>query len=233
VLGPNELTDVFLQAGYYVFGWESVAAAFASWVNDRDPAALRKLFDDANTQQEGADNGYAIYLGVQCTDAPWPASWKRWQRDNWRVHKSAPFETWGNAWYNAPCRDWVARPGKPVEVNGVKSPPVLLISETLDAATPFSGSLEVRKRFPRSALIEGVGGTTHAGSLFGNACVDNTIAAYLTTGALPRRLKADRADRRCKAIAPPDPTPGTLGPAPKSTESAAVRTRLELQKLIR
>jgi hypothetical protein len=63
--------------------------------------------------------------------------------------------------------------------------------------------------------------------------VDNTIAAYLTTGALPRRLKANRADRRCKAIAPPDPTPGTLGPAPKSTESAAVRTRLELQKLIR
>jgi pimeloyl-ACP methyl ester carboxylesterase len=233
VLGPNELTDVFLQAGYYVFGWESVATAFASWVNDRDPAALRKLFDDANTQQEGADNGYAIYLGVQCTDAPWPASWKRWQRDNWRVHKSAPFETWGNAWYNAPCRDWAARPGKPVEVDGVKSPPVLLISETLDAATPFSGSLEVRKRFPRSALIEGVGGTTHAGSLFGNACVDNTIAAYLTTGALPRRLKANRADRRCKAIAPPDPTPGTLGPAPKSTESAAVRTRLELQKLIR
>jgi hypothetical protein len=118
-------------------------------------------------------------------------------------------------------------------VDGVKSPPVLLISETLDAATPFSGSLEVRKRFPRAALIEGVGGTTHAGSLFGNACVDNTIATYLTTGELPRRLKANRADKRCQAIVPPDPTPGTLSPTPKSPESAAVRTRLELQKLIR
>ena len=231
VLGPDELTDVFLQAGYYVFGWETVASAFASWVNDDDPAALRKLYDDNNTQEPGSDNGYAIYLGVQCTDARWPASWQRWQTDNWRVHRRAPFETWGNAWYNAPCRDWAGEPGKPVAVDGSKAPPLLLISETLDAATPFSGSLEVRKRFPRSALIEGVGGTTHAGSLFGNRCVDHAVADYLATGALPRRVKADRSDKQCKPIAPPDPTPAAT--TTKRTESAAVQTRLELQKLIR
>jgi hypothetical protein len=125
-----------------------------------------------------------------------------------------------------------------VQVNGTQAPPLLLLSETLDAATPFAGSLEVRKRFPRSALVEGVGGTTHAGSLFGNACVDNTIADYLATGALPRRVKADRADKRCKPIAPPDPTPAkatadATGKAPGTTESVATRTRLELQKLIR
>jgi pimeloyl-ACP methyl ester carboxylesterase len=231
VLGPDELTDIFLQAGYYVFGWESVAAAFASWVNDGDPAPLRKLYDDTNTQQAGSDNGYAIYLGVQCTDERWPASWQRWRTDNWRVHKRAPFETWGNAWYNAPCRDWAGEPGKPARVDGTEAPPLLLVSETLDAATPFAGSLEVRKLFPRSALIEGVGGTTHAGSLFGNACVDNAIADYLTTGALPRRVKANRSDKRCKPIAPPDPTPAAA--AAKRTESAIVRDRLELQKLIR
>ena len=90
-------------------------------------------------------------------------------------------------------------------MTGAKAPPVLLVSETLDAATPFAGSLEVRKRFPRSALIEGVGGTTHAGSLFGNSCVDNTIAAYLKTGALPKRVKADSADLKCKPLAPPAP----------------------------
>jgi pimeloyl-ACP methyl ester carboxylesterase len=227
VIGPNELTDVFLQAGYYVFGWDSVATAFASWVNDKDPAALRKLFDDANPLKAKADNSYAIYLAVQCTDARWPASWQRWQRDNWRVHRSAPFETWGNAWYNAPCRNWAAKPGRPVRVNGGQAPPILLLSETLDAATPFSGSLEVRKRFPRSALVEGVGGTTHAGSLFGNACVDNTVADYLATGALPKRLKANRSDRRCKPIPPPNPAAGT---AVKTAESVATQTRLELQK---
>ncbi|MEU4219768.1 alpha/beta hydrolase [Actinoplanes sp. NPDC026623] len=228
VIGPDELTDVFLQAGYYVFGWDSVATAFSSWVNGSDPAPLRKLFDASNSQEKGADNGYAVYLGVQCTDTRWPMSWEKWRTDNWRVHKAAPFETWGNAWYNAPCLTWAGKAGTPVRVEGTKVPPILLISETLDAATPFSGALEVRKRFPRSALIEGVGGTTHAGSLFGNACVDNVIADYLASGELPRRVKANRADKRCKPLSPPDPSAAKA----KRAENGASLSRLELQKLI-
>jgi hypothetical protein len=167
-----------------------------------------------------------VYLGVQCTDVQWPAEWSKWRTDNKRVHRIAPFETWGNAWYNAPCLTWGAKAGKPVEVSGAKAPPVLLVSESLDAATPFAGSLEVRKRFPRSALIEGVGGTTHAGSLFGNSCVDDTIAAYLRTGALPERLKANTADLKCKALAPPDPT------AAKGKRAEAPLSRAALQKVI-
>jgi pimeloyl-ACP methyl ester carboxylesterase len=228
VIGPNELTDVFLQAGYYIFGWESVASAFASWVHDRDPAPLRSLFDAHNPQGPGADNGYAIYLAVQCTDVQWPTSWRKWRTDNWRVHRRAPFETWGNAWYNAPCLSWAAKAGKPVAVDGAKAPPILLISETLDAATPFSGSLEVRKRFPRSALIEGVGGTTHSGSLFGNSCVDDTIADYLATGALPKRLRGNRSDKACEPLPQPDPSASD----PKRAESETSLGRLDLQRLI-
>jgi len=229
VIGPDEFTDVFLQAGYYVFGWEAVASAFASWVNDRDPAPLRSLFDAGNPQEPGSDNGYAIYLAVQCTDVQWPTSWRQWRADNWRVHRVAPFETWGNAWYNAPCLTWAAKAGRPVAVDGARTPPILLISESLDAATPFSGSLEVRKRFPRAALIEGVGGTTHAGSLFGNPCVDDTIADYLATGKLPKRLKANRSDKRCQPLPPPDPSAAA---AAKRAESGAGLTRLDLQRLI-
>ncbi|HET6530336.1 MAG TPA: alpha/beta hydrolase [Actinoplanes sp.] len=206
VLGPNQLTDVFLQAGYYVFGWTAVAEAFSAWVNHKDPRPLRALYEMSNPQTPGADNGYAVYLAVQCTDVPWPTSWAKWKRDNWRVHAKAPFETWGNAWYNAPCRTWGAKPGTPVAVNGAKAPPVLLVSETLDAATPFTGSLEVRRRFPRAALIEGVGGTTHSGSLFGNSCVDGAIAAYLADGTLPKRVKANTSDKRCRPLPPPVPS---------------------------
>jgi pimeloyl-ACP methyl ester carboxylesterase len=227
-IGPAEFTDVFLQAGYYVFGWEPVAEAFAAWVSGRDPKPLRALYDQGNPQTEGSDNGYAVYLGVPCTDARWPTSWQQWKDDNWRVHAIAPFETWGNAWYNAPCLTWGAEAGTPVRVNGAKAPPVLLISETLDAATPFRGSLEVRKRFPRSVLVEGVGGTTHAGSLFGNACVDDTIAAYLATGALPKRVHAATSDLRCRPLAPPDPS-AAAAEAKRAAQSAG---RAELQKWI-
>jgi pimeloyl-ACP methyl ester carboxylesterase len=203
LIGPSELTDIFTSAGYAVYGWEAIAEAFSAWVNDRDPAPLVELYP---APAPGADNGYAMYLATECTDVRWPQSWSKWKRDNWRVHARAPFLTWANAWFNAPCLYWGAKPGKPVDVNGKKAPPILLISETFDAATPFSGSLEVRERFPRSALVEGVGGTTHAASLSGIACTDNTVAAYLDTGALPRRLPGNRSDKRCDPIPQPDPT---------------------------
>ena len=228
VIGPSELTDIFLQAGYYIFGWEEIAQAFSAWVRKHDPAPLKKLYDQNSPQTKGADNGYAIYLGVQCTDAPWPASWTKWTSDNWAVHRRAPFETWANAWYNAPCRTWPAPPGAPTTVSGETVPPILLISETRDAATPFEGSLEVRQRFPRSVLIEGVGGTTHAGSLFGDGCVDDTIADYLASGVLPKRVKGDRSDKRCPPI--PQPNPANGGVAGK--RAGDLRTRLELQRTL-
>ena len=226
VIGPAELTDIFLQPGYYVFGWENVASAFSAWVVRHDAAPLKKLFDTGNPQKAGADNGYAIYLSVQCTDAPWPHSWTTWAADNWSMHRRAPFETWGNAWYNAPCRVWPAEAGIPVTVSGETVPPILLLSESLDAATPFSGSLEVRKRFPRSILVEGVGGTTHAGSLFGDECVDDTVSGYLSAGVLPKRLKGVRSDKRCSPIPQPDP----IKAVPK--RATAEQARLALQRII-
>jgi hypothetical protein len=139
------------------------------------------------------------------------------------VHKLAPFETWGNAWYNAPCINWGAKPGRPVRVDGKRAPATLLISETLDAATPFSGSLEVRKRFPRAALIEGVGGTTHAGSLFGNSCVDDTVADYLRDGTLPKRVKANTSDKQCKPLARPVPGAAASAVGARTAKTDALR----------
>ncbi|WP_127504660.1 alpha/beta hydrolase [Actinoplanes solisilvae] len=211
-IGPDEWTDIFTSAGYYVFGWQNVAAAFAAYVNDGKTTGLLELYAEPGP---GTDNGYAVYLGTQCTDVQWPTKWKKWERDNWRLYQKYPFLTWSNAWYNAPCVFWAGDVGRPVRVNGEKAPPILMISETEDAATPYAGSLEVRQRFPRSVLVEGVGGTTHSGSLSGVACTDNTIAAYLDTGALPDRVHGDRSDKQCGAVPPPDPT----APAAQSLSS--------------
>jgi pimeloyl-ACP methyl ester carboxylesterase len=222
-IGPDEWNDIFLSAGYYVYGWADIAAMFSAYVNDGDASGLLDAY--APPGEPGADNGYAMYLATQCTDVQWPTSWAKWQRDNWRIHAEYPFETWNNAWYNAPCLDWGAKAGKPVQVNGKKVPPILLISETNDAATPFGGSLEVRQRFPRSVLIEGVGGTTHAGSLSGVACTDDTIAAYLDTGVLPHRVPGNRSDKKCAPVPPP---PASAGLSATMLSTGAGRAGLPL-----
>jgi hypothetical protein len=174
---------------------------------------------DSSTSTE--DDTATRLPATQCTDAPWPADWDTWRADNTRVDAVAPFETWANAWFNAPCVFWPADAGEPVDVDGsgVKGG-VLIISETFDGATPFEGALHARDLFPNSALIEGVGGTTHSASLSGIACTDDRIAAYLATGELPERRPGRGSDVQCDPLPQPDPTAGS-GPVPSTGAQVA------------
>ena len=207
VIGPDEWVDVFLYAGYYEQTWTDLGSAFAGFVHQGDWKTIKNLYDSDDTP--GDDNGFAVYNAVQCSDVQWPLSWAKWARDNWAVYKKAPFETWGNAWFNAPCLYWPAPAHKPLKIDGSKVQSALLIDETLDAATPFSGSLEVRSLFQNAVLLAEPGGTSHADSLFGDLCVDNTIANYLALGQLPPRVAGKGPDLTCKPLPVPVPSPAS------------------------
>jgi pimeloyl-ACP methyl ester carboxylesterase len=209
VVGPDEWLDVFLLAGYYEQTWLQWGQAFADWSHTHSKKAgdaIVALYQSVDTP--GNDNEFAVYNAVQCTDVQWPTSWARWSRDNRRVNKIAPFETWLNAWFNAPCLYWPAPASRhtPMHINGAGVSSALLIDETLDAATPFEGSREVRRLFPHSVLLAEPGGTTHADSLSGDLCVDNTIARYLADGTLPTRKPHAKWDKTCKPLPRPVPS---------------------------
>ena len=239
VVGGSEWNDIFLTAGYYQFTWTELGGVFAGWVNDHDSATL--VAEYQGTDGPGDDNGFAMYDATQCTDAQWPQKWSTWRKDNWATYKVAPFETWSNAWYNAACLYWPAKAGVPVKVDGSKVKSVLMIDETLDAATPYEGSLWVRHLFPNASLIAEPGGTTHAGTLFGNACVDNQIASYLATGKLPPRKPGYGADTFCAPLPQPVPdAPATAAAAlaDRAAVSAVASTvstigRASLTRLVR
>ena len=222
MIGPDEWTDIFLGAGYYVYGWEDLAEAFSAGSTTVTHAA----HGDCTTRNPPARATTTASRSTTRSSAPtpqWPQSWSTWERDNWRVYVKAPFLTWDNAWYNAPCLYWHGKAGKPVKVDGAKVPAVLLIDETYDAATPFAGQPRGAQRFPNSVLIAGVGGTTHAGSLSGVACIDDPIADYLATGALPDR-GAGRPVRRAvrpAAAARPDRAAAAAATSSRSSRSAA------------
>lgn len=231
-LGPDELTDAMLNAGYYVFDWDTIASAYSRLVRKGKGARMFGLYRDANM---GDDNGYAVYLGVQCSDVRRPA-WRTQVRDAWRIHRTRPFLAWDNTWFNAPCRTWPAPSRAKLTVSGAAvSANILLINETLDAATPYSGALRVRSLFPSARLIAGVGGTTHAGSLNGVACVDQRIAAYLGSDGsnVPARVSGNRADVNCPKVPAPMATggsrlagPGGLPDAFRTQLAAAQRSSL-------
>jgi pimeloyl-ACP methyl ester carboxylesterase len=219
-VGPDEWVDVFLFAGYYQSTWVDWGKAFANWAHTHSKKAgqaLVTLYKEIDAP--GDDNGFAVYNAVQCTDVQWPTNWAKWSRDNHRINRIAPFETWGNAWFNAPCLHWPAPASRktPMHINGTGISNALLIDETLDAATPFEGSREVRRLFPHSVLLAEPGGTTHAGSLFGNLCVDNTIARYLAHGTLPTRKPHAKWDKTCKPL--PRPVPSSQASSTRTTGS--------------
>jgi pimeloyl-ACP methyl ester carboxylesterase len=204
-VGPDEWTDSFLYAGYYRDTWLTLAHDFSRYVHGGHWGPISSFYAAFNGP--GDDNSFAVYNAVQCTDAPWPKKWSTWRSDNDAMYKKAPFLTWDNVWYNAPCLYWGAPARSPVTIRGGRVASALLIDETLDAATPYSGSLATRKRFPNSSLIAEPGGATHADSLSGDSCVDNRIARYLATGHRPARRSGDGPDYRCKPL--PDPRPAS------------------------
>lgn len=214
-LGPDELTDAMLDAGYYVYGWQQDAQMFADLVNKGDGSELLAAYA-ASSVGKANENGYAAFSAVTCTDGRWPG-WAETLRRSRAVDRKAPFETWASTWYSTPCIAWPAPVHAQPRIRPSSAlPKILMMSETKDAATPFPGALNVRALFPTSRLIAGVGGTTHASSLSGVSCVDDTIATYLASGKVPARKGGRRADLRCPKL----PAPFSAGSPRASTDDA-------------
>ena len=213
-IGSAEFADIILYAGYYDSVWFTIADAFVAAVNG-DAQTLVDTY--ADFVGPGDDNGFAVYLAVQCTDAPWSSTYQAFRASQVRTARQSPFLTWGNAWFNAPCVFWPAPAGKPTTITGKGASSALLISQTNDAATPYPGAVEVRRLFKGASLVAEPGGTTHSGSFSGNECTDGAIADYLRDGTLPTRRPGTGADRLCTPLPHPDPTSASgyeAGPPP-------------------
>ncbi|MGI5283154.1 alpha/beta hydrolase [Nonomuraea polychroma] len=208
IVGPSELDDTFTMAGYTDRVWPQFAQAWSSYVRKGDVKGLVDAYTRHGKNDAADENSYAVYLGVQCRDATWPRQWESWRTDMTKMHRQAPFMTWSNAWYNAPCAFWPVAGGKPVDVQGsAKLPPILMLQSRGDAATPYEGALRMRARFPTARMVVDKGGN-HGASLAGNQCVDRHLAAYLTDGSLPPR------DAVCDARPEPRPVVARMAAEP-------------------
>ena len=138
------------------------------------------------------ENGNAVYTAIECNDAPWPTDWRVWDRDNTRLARVAPFETWDNVWTNLPCAYWPVPRQQPLDVQTSPGelPPTLIMAAERDAATPYAGALELHRRLSDSVLLTEQATGTHGIAGGTNPCVNGHLEAYLLEGRLPERRAA-------------------------------------------
>ncbi|UQX03603.1 alpha/beta hydrolase [Streptomyces sp. RerS4] len=188
VVGTGELHAAYLQAAYYDDVWPERAAALAAFLRG-DPRPLTEQAAPDPERAAEVANATAVYTAVLCNDAPWPADWETWDRDNTELARRAPFETWANAFLNLPCASWpvpVRQRPTPVGAGRRGLAGTLVVAAERDGATPYPGALELQRRLgPGAALVTERGAGTHGVVGGRNGCVDRHVERYLLTGATP------------------------------------------------
>ena len=109
-LGPDELADVMLDAGYYVYNWVELGLGYSALVRKRRGGAARPLYRESEhgrRQQLRDLQRRAVLRRAVAGLGAAPVGTR------WAVHRRAPFLTWGNTWYNAPCLTWKAPDADP------------------------------------------------------------------------------------------------------------------------
>ncbi|MFJ6621315.1 alpha/beta hydrolase [Kitasatospora sp. NPDC091335] len=84
----------------------------------------------------------------------------------------------------SPCAFWDAPREAPTQVR--RDARALILSATGDPRTPYSGGVALHNMLPGSRLLTLQGADQHQlYGIYGNACVDDTVNAYLASGRLP------------------------------------------------
>ncbi|MEW1613429.1 MULTISPECIES: alpha/beta hydrolase [unclassified Streptomyces] len=201
-VGPGQFQAAFLEAAYYDDYWAMRATALSEYVRGNPEPLITQMSPRAVTAKDD-ENARAVYTAVECNDARWPEEFEVWDRDHTDLARVAPFQTWDNAFTNLPCAFWPAPRQRPVDVSTEwgELPPVLILAAERDAATPYKGALELRRRLRGAVLVTERDAGTHGIGGTGNTCVDGHLRRYLLTGATPA------GDAQCAPRAEPNAVP--------------------------
>jgi pimeloyl-ACP methyl ester carboxylesterase len=142
-------------------------------------ASLATLLTGAASAQHSGQTA------IQCADAPVSRNPETYWRDI-QAHRAAQplfapvFDS------VSPCMFLPTSPAPPVRVRN--SVPAMIVGSSGDINSGYAGQQAMHHALTGSRMITLAGVRTHGVyTLWGSACVDNTVNAYLSTGALPAR----------------------------------------------
>jgi pimeloyl-ACP methyl ester carboxylesterase len=179
--------------------WQAIAAAVlppaGRAVAPAAPAALARTVPEIPP-----DNQETVQLAIYCNDGEWPSDIETYRR-NVAVDRVLFPETAGSGANVAPCAFWpFPRLERPVRVTGGGRRNTLIVQNLRDPATPWVGSVGLRRVLGSAAATVDVDQGGHGAYLLAaSACANDTVTAFLTHGVLPAG-----GYRLCPGQAPPE-----------------------------
>lgn len=122
--------------------------------------------------------GFDVYTAVKCLDTQRPADAEAYLAFVDDATAAAPLLGGPIAMELLPCATWSV-PSEPLEpIDDTLAPPILVLGNTGDAATPYGDAVAVVDRLDKAMLVT-FEGTGHLSLGRGSACVDAATIAYL------------------------------------------------------
>jgi pimeloyl-ACP methyl ester carboxylesterase len=180
-VGPSELAVAATYVAYGSDGWRDLGPALAAAIDDHDGSQLWEL-----AQGYYDFGGYGVYAAVVCTDTPPPTDAVAWKAFADRARAASP--RFGGSVANEllPCATWPYRSTHvPAPIAAPGTPPILVIGNTGDPATPYSNAVSVAQHLTSGVLVTAdIEGHTAYGV---DDCVTRLVDRYL----VDRRVPAD------------------------------------------
>ncbi|KAA9152067.1 alpha/beta hydrolase [Microbacterium lushaniae] len=183
-VGADTLMTGIIQTLYIPGTWPWLRVALSD-LEDGDPTTILTAADSYNRRVDGEylDNSTEAFTAYNCMDYPVEPSGSE-QAAQERIRAGAP--TTADYWFGADvCAFWPAEPTgtrEPVTADGAA--PILVIGTTADPATPYVWAESLAAQLSSGILVTRVG-EGHTGYMKGNACVNETVDAYLVEGIVP------------------------------------------------
>ena len=185
-LGPAEFTAAVISQLYNSSrGWPRLAQLLAAAQRGNGGPALSRFDAYVDRHADGTySNTNEANLAVNCLDLQASHDPAHVQAEAERLRSEAPLFGPIAVWYSAPCAYWPV-PIVPVPVgNAAGSPPILVVGNTDDPATPYVWAKEVAARLANAVLVT-YDHTGHTAYVSGPPCVRKRVDEYLVKVELP------------------------------------------------
>ncbi|WP_189005589.1 alpha/beta hydrolase [Deinococcus malanensis] len=127
--------------------------------------------------------GSATNTAVICNDTAWNQDLGYWRGADERNAVESPLI--GGSFVSIPCLYWKGGPTVKKPEVPAQMPPVLMLQNEYDPATPKEGALAALKATPNARMIMIDDEPQHAAFPYDTDCVDLPVTRYFLTGELP------------------------------------------------